>query len=243
LSTQVIGFEKFKSRRPHVTRDNEHGRIFEFKQCVSISVLTGKKATNLTQLKELLSVASDESISHHTHQYFLSGHIFEYTNGFAQWTGQSLGEKSLSERLSNIDPYEYTGINDLRQALMDLISERLNESPEPRDAMPGEEFYFGEAITLIFPVGIRVRNLAEFLIGIKYIDSSSIYYHFYEARMRLGAGMDDFSEWFLNALGNTDLADKMKTVDPFMHTLEGIRAHIVGYVEEEVKRSMEELII
>jgi hypothetical protein len=219
-----------------------HGHPFEFKQCVSISRLTGKKATNLKQLRSLLATASNESIIHHTYQYFLYGHIFEYTNGFAQWTAQSLGEKGLSERLSNIDPYEFADVNELRQALLRPIDERLNELPKPRNAMPGEEFYFGEAVTLVFHAGIRVRNLAEFLIGIKYIDQSSIYYHFYEARMRLGSGMNDISEWFLNAIENTDLVEKMKALDPFMHTLEGIRAHIVEAVEGEVRKSMEEII-
>jgi hypothetical protein len=223
-----------------VNKDVEHGQFFEFKQCISISRLTGKKAANLAQLRDLLTTVSDESIKHHTYQYFLSGHIFEYTNGFAHWVAQSLGEKALSERLSNIDPYSFPDINDLRQGLLCPIEERLKESPAPRDAMPGEELHFGEAITLVFPAGIRVQNLAEFLIGIKYIDKSSVYYHFYEARMRLGGDADDFSRWFLNALGNVSLADKMKAVDPFMHSLEGIRAHIVEAVEWEVRKSMEE---
>jgi hypothetical protein len=205
-------------------------------------MLTGQKAASLAQLRELLAVATHESVTHHTYQYFLSGHIFEYTNSFAQWAGQSLGEKGLSERLSNIDPYGFTDINDLRRALLRPIDERLAASPAPRDAMPGDAFYFGEAVILVFPAGIRVRNLAEFLIGIKYVDQSSIYYHLFDARKRLGSDMDDFSLWFLEVLGNTALVDKMKSMDPFMHTLEGLRAHIIEYVDEEVRKNMEEVL-
>ena len=220
-------------------REAQHGQVFEFKQCVGISKLTSQRAINLAGLKELLTSASKESIAHHTYQYFLSGHALEYTNDFAHWVAESLGEKALSERLSNIDPYGFADIDELRQGLLRPIEERLKETPAPRDAMSGDGFQLGEAVILVFPASIRVQNLAEFLSGIKYVDRSSIYYHFYEARMRLGSSVDDFAKWFLNSLGNQGLAEQMKMLDPFMHTLEGVRAHIIAVVEDEVRRSME----
>ena len=48
---------------------------FEFKECVIVPKSTGKKARNLRELRALLGRVSDESISHHTYQYFLSGHV------------------------------------------------------------------------------------------------------------------------------------------------------------------------
>lgn len=54
--------------------------FFEFKQCVSLLKSTGKKAKNLRELRDAIAVVSDESIFHHTYQYFLKGHILEYTN-------------------------------------------------------------------------------------------------------------------------------------------------------------------
>ncbi len=92
---------------------------------------------------------------------------------------------------------------------------------------------------LLFPTGLRVHNLAEFLIAIKYIDLPSIYYHFYEARVRLGGGVDDFSKWIEDALGKNGLAAKMRTIDLLMHTLEGVRGHLVDLVDEEVRKDME----
>lgn len=88
---------------------------FEFKQCVSILKSTGKKAKSLRELRNVIAVVSDESIFHHTYQYFLKGHFFEYTNDFAQWAGESLEERALSEHLSNIDPYAFKTIDELRQ--------------------------------------------------------------------------------------------------------------------------------
>ncbi|GAB4417255.1 MAG: hypothetical protein OHK0032_13300 [Thermodesulfovibrionales bacterium] len=210
---------------------------FEFKQCVSILKSTGKRAKNLRELRDAIAVVSDESIFHHTYQYFLKGHILQYTNDFAQWAGESLEERVLSEHLSSIDPYSFKKIDELRQELLDVIDEYIKKFPEPREAMPGDEFYFNETITLTFPVGIRVKNLAEFLIAIKYIDAEAIYYHFYEARVRLG--VDDFSRWIEDSLNKKELSEKIRSIDLFMHSIEGIRKHIIEAVEKDVRRGME----
>ncbi len=213
---------------------------FEFKQCVTVPKSTGKSAKNLRKLRQLLRRVTDESIIHHTCQYFLYGHVLEHTNGFAQWVAESLGEKALSEHLSNIDPYDFRSIEDLRHELLKAIDGRLQVPPRPRDAMGGDEFFFSEAITLVFPAHIRALNLAEFLIGIRYIDKSSIYYHFHEARIRRRGETDDFSKWFASSLANEGLAEKIGSIDPFMHTLEEVRKHIVEIVEDEMKKAMEE---
>jgi hypothetical protein len=212
---------------------------FEFRQCLSILKSTGKKARNLQELKNIIAVISDECIFHHTYQYFIKGHILEYTNDFAHWAGESLEERALSEYLSNIDPYDFAGITDLRNELMKVIDDHLALFPSPRETMPGDEFYFNETVTLIFPVGLRAKNLAEFMTAMKFIDSVSIYYHFYEARIRLGRGIDDFSMWIEDSLGKKELAGRIRSIDPFMHTIEEIRGHIVDVVEEEVKKDME----
>jgi hypothetical protein len=212
---------------------------FEFRQCINILRSIGKKARNIRELSDLIAVVSDECIFHHTYQYFLKEHVLEYTSDFAHWTGESLEERALSEHLSNIDPYDFKNINDLRKHILFVIEDYLKNFPEPREALPGEEFYFNETVTLIFPVGIIARNLAEFLTAIKYIDSGSIYYHFYEARIRLGGGIDDFSRWIEDHFDKKDLAKMIRDIDPFMHTIEEIREHIVEAVEEEVRKDME----
>lgn len=212
---------------------------FEFRQCVSIIRSTGRKAGNLRELREVIALISDECIFHHTYQYFLKEHVLEYTNDFAHWAGESLEERALSEQLSNIDPYGFMNIDDLRTKLLDVIDDYLKGFPEPRKTMPGNEFFFNETMTVIFPVGIRARNLAEFLTAIKYIDAGSIYYHFYEARIRLRGGVDDFSRWIEDVFGKKELVEKIRSIDPFMHTVEGIREHLSQAVEDEVKKDME----
>ena len=96
---------------------------FEFQHCVSILKATGRKAHNLRELRGSLAEVSDDSIYHHTYQYFLKGHVMEYTNDFAHWAGESLEERVLSEHLSNIDPYDFREIRELRQELLKTVEE------------------------------------------------------------------------------------------------------------------------
>jgi len=214
---------------------------FDFRACISVLKSTGKKARNLRELRDIISVVSEDCLFHHTYQYFLKGHVLEYTNDFAHWAGESLEERALAERLANIDPYDLGSIDAVRRALVDAIDDYLVHFPEPREAMASDEFYFNETVSLVFPVGVRARNLAEFLAAIKYVDAACIYYHFFEARMRLGSGKDDFSSWMDETLGKTELALRVRGIDPFMHSLEDIRRHVIDMVEEVVRKDMEVL--
>ncbi len=212
---------------------------FEFKQAISILKSTGKKANCLSSLREIIPRLSNESIFHHTCQYFLKEHMLGYTNDFAQWAGESLEERALAERLSNIDPYSFNSINGTRKELLRVIDDYIKDFPDPRCVLSGQEFYFNETITLIFPVGVRTENLVEFLIALRHIDPGCIYFHFYEARVRLGKGKDDFSKWFEDSLNKKELTKNIRTIDPFMHNIDGIREHIIEMIEEDLKRDIE----
>jgi len=210
---------------------------FEFMECITILKSTGKRARNISDLRTMIADISNESLFHHTYQYFLKGHILEYTNDFAHWVGESLEERALSERLSNIDPFAFQDLSNLRQEFLTNIDDYTGHFPAPRDTIPGDEFYFNETVTIIFPIGMWAKNLAEFLLAIRYVDPPCIYYHFYEARLRHGT--DDFSTWIDDVLGNKELARAICDIDPFMHNIEGIRAHVVEAVENDVRHDME----
>jgi hypothetical protein len=212
---------------------------FDFKQCISVLKSTGRKAKNLKELRAMIMLVPDSCIFHHTYQYFLKEHILEYTNDFAHWAGESLEERALAEQLSSIDPYEFKNIDDLRKQLLYVVNDYLKNFPEPREVLSGDEFFFNETTSLVFPIGIRAKNLAEFLMAIKYVDIGSIYYHFYEARIRTGGGIDDFSKWIEESMGKNALAEKIRAIDPFMHDIEGIKKYIVNEVERELRADME----
>ena len=120
------------------------------------------------------------------------------------------------------------------------INAFLKSFPQPRDVTEGNEFYFNETVSLVFPVGVKTKNLAEFLVALEHVDAGSIYYHFYDSRVRLGEGVvDDFSRWVEHTLGRKKLADNIRSIDPFMHSIESIRKHIMEVVEEHVRADME----
>jgi hypothetical protein len=218
-------------------------KSFEFKQCVSIVKSTGKKAKNLRELRKLIAEVGDEAIFHHTHQYFLKGHMLDYTNDFSQWAGENLEERALAERLTSIDPYTLKSISAVRKELIREIDVFLNTFPEPREAISGNEFYFNETVSIVFPIGLKTRNLAELLVALEHVDTGSIYYHFYDSRVRLGEGVvDDFSRWIEHTLGRKSLADRIRAIDPFMHSIEDIRVRIREIVEEYVRADMEGVV-
>jgi hypothetical protein len=212
---------------------------FEFKECAIIRKSTGKKAVTLRELRSLLVDISEKSIYYHIYQYFLKQELSEYTNEFARWAGEFLEERALAEQLSNVDPYSFKDLASLRNELLAVLDYYHEQFPESREVARGHEFYFEESVTFTFLVGVKVRNLAEFLFGIKYVDISSIYYHFYEARVR--HGMDDFSRWIEDSLEEKALAEKVRAIDPFMNSLDRIRDHIVTAVEQTVRSNMEVL--
>ena len=76
-------------------------------------------------------------------------------------------------------------------------------------------------------------------MAIRYVELESIYFHFYEARIRPPEEVDDFSHWFGDALNKEGLADRIRSIDPFMHSLEAARQHIIELVEDELKNDME----
>lgn len=216
-------------------------KSFVFRDVVNILKSTEYRASTLRELRGCIAGVSENSIFHHTYQYFLKGHIQEHTNDFAYWASEYLEERALAEYLSNIDPYSYRSVEDLRRGLLKVIDSYLENFPEPREVLPGDEFYFNEAVSFVFPAGIRARNLAEFLLAVKYLDASSLYYHFYEARVRLRKRRDDFSKWIDEVMRSKHMADELRDIDPFMHNIEGIREHLIQILEEGLRREMEVL--
>lgn len=212
---------------------------FEFKQCITVLKSTGRRARTLRELRQHIAQVSGRSLFHHTYEYFLKGHVLEYTNDFAHWAGESLEERALGEHLSGIDPYDFHDVAGLREEILRVLDEYAAAFPEPREVLPGDEFYFNETVTVVFSAGIRARNLAEFLMAIRHIDLNVLYYHYFDARRRRGDGRDDFSAWLADSAGKEDLGRKIAAIDPFMHSIEGIREHIASAVEETVKQDME----
>lgn len=231
--------EKVPDKAVNANGPQAPGEHFVFRDIVALIKYTGLNASTLSGLRDTISKVSEDSIFHHTCRYFLKGNVQEHTNEFAHWVAMNLQERALAEQLSNIDPYSFDTMEELRQYILKVIDEYLRDFPEPNPVRAGEEFFFNKAAVFVVPSRTKVKNLAEFLMAIKYIDASSIYYHFYEARARLGKGDDDFSRWIEESLGFNETAQRLRLIDPFMNNIEDIRLKITGVLESCIRSEME----
>ena len=204
-----------------------------------LSELTGVKAANINELLELIKVVSGSSIYHHTHR-FLQQHQYlspEPPNDFAYWVSNVLGEPELGERLASIDIIQFTTIRSLREKIVDVIEKYLQRNPtaQTKFVSKGAEFHFIKSISFIFPTDYYAHDLKELAEILKKITIDSIYYHIFEARLRLEKGSNDFSFWIEKYFGDKKLADKISRLDPYTYTMEDLRKTLVKIIEKNIK--------
>ncbi len=212
---------------------------FRFFSRLSLTLATGMKAANLRELAEGIITSPPSVIYHHTHR-FLQQHQYlvpEPPNDFAYWVTHMLGEESLGERLAAVDTVRYNSLEDLRKALLEALRDGLTRPAAGRAAPEGKEFHFLSAQRFSVPTPHEARTLAEFAEGLKKVSVSSLYLHIFEARLRPPLGRNDFSLWFEQELGETELARRVEDLDPYTHTLEGLRAKILGFLDERMSRA------
>jgi hypothetical protein len=211
---------------------------FRFCTRLHLSELTGLRATTLGQFLALIKQVSGSCIYHHTHR-FLQQHQYlspEPPNDFAYWVTDILGEDELGERLVSIDTIQYSTIRDLREKIASTIESYLKDSPlaKLKFARFGEEFHFIKSVSFILPTNYIAYDLKEFAEVLKKITIDSIYFHIFEARLRLEKQTNDFSFWIENSLGDKELADKISGFDPYTRTLEDLRNKIIQMVEKKI---------
>jgi len=208
---------------------------FKFCTRLHLSELTGLRATTLSQLLALIKEVPGSCIYHHTHR-FLQQHQYlspEPPNDFAFWVADILGEDELGERLVSIDTMQYSAIRDLRDKIASTIENYLKDNPlaKLKFARAEEEFHFIKSVSFILPTNYIVYDLKGFAEVLKKITIDAIYFHIFEARLRLEKPTNDFSYWIENSLGDKELADKISGLDPYTRTLEDLRNKIIQMVE------------
>jgi len=206
---------------------------FRFYSKLDLTILLGKRACDAEQLLEGLESVPDTSIYYHTHKYLLQYHYLTPVppNDFANWALTSLNDDVLGEQLSSIDIVQFESIGALRSAITDVVKSYLGKHPgKKRECPPGEEFHFMATQTAILPTPLIARTLEEFAVQISQLSLHSVYYHMFDAHLRLGRGENDFSAWF-RSIGKPELADEVRKLDPYLSTLEGLRTQIKALVK------------
>jgi hypothetical protein len=191
--------------------------------------LTGLKATNLSQLLDMLREVPGSSVFYHTHQRFLSHHFEKPVvyNDFAIWVGEALRENVLSEKLAAIDMLAFTTVRQLRDTIAMNIESHLSETGgRSRQCPQGDEFHFCKAKSFNLPLGLVADSVADFFSKLPMIPNGSLYFHFLEAPFRLEKTTNDFSYW-LAQYGAGELADAIDALDPYVRSLDELKIEIL----------------
>lgn len=211
---------------------------FRFYTRLHLTELTGLRATTLSQFLGLIKNVPGSCIYHHTHR-FLQQHRYlspEPPNDFAYWVTQILGEGELGEDLVSIDTVQYSTIRSLRDKIAATIDDYLknNTWAALKFAREGEEFHFIKSVSFVLPTDCIARDLEEFTGILRKVTIDSIYFHIFEARLRLEKSSNDFSNWIEHSIGDKELADEISRLDPYTHTIEGLRNVLIDTIDNRI---------
>ncbi len=196
-------------------------RVFQVKDCALVAIATGERVRTLRELRDHLEDIGAGSIYYHFWGALLRPRFSEpeFNNDFAGWARHGLHDGKTAERLAVIDPTEFSDIEDLRRELIEVIEDRIYEE----DYMPGckrdDEFNFITSQIVVFDTGNCVERPEELAKIIPKLSTSSIFYHFIDARRRTEHKLDDFSIWLRDFEGYGDLVEQIANVDPYFGNL------------------------
>jgi hypothetical protein len=206
---------------------------FAFRECFLMPMPIGRKALNLSEMLQAVREVKGSVLFYHLLQSRLTVRPpeVEYTNDFSRWAGVALQESRLMEKLSAFDPFEFKDLEQVRQALTDLMEEYLWETPYPPFARPGFEFHFCEASTVVRRSEFEASTLEELCQNLEKVGLDAIYYHCFEARWRLGSlNYDDFSFWIEANFDFPGLVEAIRGLDIYFFTLEELQEALLELI-------------
>ena len=202
---------------------------FIFMSAAHLLRIGRERANNLGELLEALRVVPDDSIFQHTFRTLQEHHFIRegFSNDFAHWAFAACNEVSLAERLASLDVREYTSLASLRERIIKIIEDYIQQNPRSRERTALEPFYFCASDTIVLPTELSANNLEEFIDAIEKVSLHSVHYHFIEARLRLKLTSNDFSVWLERELELPLLAERLNRIDIYTSTLQDVRRQIV----------------
>ncbi|MBN1850201.1 MAG: hypothetical protein JW932_16635 [Deltaproteobacteria bacterium] len=212
---------------------------FYIKDCTLIALATGKRAQNLRELREHLREIDPNSIYYHFWGGLLRARFDnpEYHNDFAIWVANSLHNKILAERLAVIDPLAFPTLDQLREELIDVIEESLDETEFPSWSKRDDQFEFIRFQIVVFNtnnVAATPRELAKIMPS---MSVGSIFFHFIDGRRRNEDSLDDFQNWLSNFNGEyDDLRDRIHNIDPYFSSLIQLRDELTDVFKVYFKK-------
>ncbi len=203
-----------------------NGTSFIIKDCALAAIAVGRRAQNLRELRDHLLVVHPACIYHHFWGGLMRPRFDdpEYNNDFAFWVRHALHDVPLAERLAVIDPADFPDLEALRQELVEVIEERIDEYDYQTWARPDQQFHFVRSQTVAFDTARRLHEPRDLASTVPGLALGSIFYHVIDARRREPHGIDDFRAW-LALFGDThqELIARLAEVDPYFINLADLR--------------------
>jgi len=209
---------------------------FTFSGCVELRQTLDVHALDERELLHRLGEAPAESIFFHTFGYFLRHRAFTtaYGNDFARWAALEIGDRALAERLAVVDPFAFPTLEGLREHLVTIVQDHLRGREAEGRVEFDRGFHFQRSHIVEVPLGLAATTLVEFRAGLSNVDESAIYLHTIETRARERRA-EGFAEWLRDALDLPALAERFERVDPYLTTLERVRARLLGFIDETLE--------
>jgi hypothetical protein len=211
---------------------------FLFTGCWELREMVGRSARDEQQLLEAIQEIPLDSLSYHTHSFFLRHKYIAgpYPNDFATWAAIQVRDRVLGEKLGILDPYDFDNLEALRAEIVNIIDEHLSQLQIIPRVVYGEPFDFMQSRIIEVPTGLEAQTLAEFRKILATVDASVVYYHNFEAILRLGRRKGDFAFWIEEQLDLPELAQKISRVDFYMTSLESVQHQIIKLCDEVLKK-------
>ncbi len=195
---------------------------FAIKDCALATMSTGRRAQTLREMRDVLRDVHPGCIYYHFWGTLLRPQFVdrEYNNDFAAWCHHSLHDNVAAERLAVIDPADFADMEGLRQELIDVIEERLDESDLMLFARSDQQFHFIRSVIVVFDTGRRIIQPAELAPLLPELSVGSIFYHFVDSRRRDPVAVDDFRAWLSGwEEEHKALSDSLAEIDPYFESL------------------------
>jgi len=211
---------------PGLADDKEAFSHFVLRDCTLITLAGGVHVQNLKEFRDELQKIPASSLYHHFWGRLLRSQFDEpeYNNDFASWAWRGLHDKPLAERLSMVVPTDFENLEALRQEVLEVVEQRLDESEFFPWAKADQQFHFLDAQIVVFDTGARFAHPRDLLPRLESLSTGSVFYHFIDARSRTPERSDDFSVW-LAGQGEefAPLRARLCSIDPYFSSLKELR--------------------
>jgi hypothetical protein len=215
---------------------------FVVKDCALLTIATGKSARNLKEMTDHLHTIHQGSIYHHFWDGLLRPRFAdpEYNNDFAEWVHYALQDHILAERLSIINPATFADLESLRQGLLEIMEQRLDEIGTLPWADPDMQFHFVRSQIIVFETREIIEAPEQLVEAVSKMSVGSVFYHFIDARRRSPEMMDDFRSWLKSCGADCeDLIFQLAAIDPYFGSLVELRAQLTNLFADYFRRVSE----